>query len=381
MNAGLPPLVVSGRSDRIRASFVDVDALIVSDLVNIRWLTGFTGSNGWLLMLPDRDVLVTDRRYGDQASAQARGAGAEIDVLVGGSASEMMTLSVGALANLGRIGVEAHHMTIGEHGRWTAALADAVGRPVVVPTDGVVAEGRRTKDDAEIARIERSAVIAAQALTATFEVLRGAPEKRVTERDVRDIVEGHMRDLGADGPGYETIVATGPVNASLPHHRPDHTALQAGDTLIIDVGAAIDGYRSDMTRSYVVGEPSSRHMEMYGAVLRAQEAGLAAVRPGAACRDVDAACRDLLVAEGLGDLFRHGTGHGVGLVIHEDPFVNSSSEMTLRVGDVVTVEPGVYREGFGGFRIEDLVVVTADGCRNLTPLAKDSPCLPSPPTT
>jgi Xaa-Pro aminopeptidase len=379
VNSILAPLRVDGRVDRIRSALAarsGVDALIITDLINVRWATGFTGSNGWLIVGPDSETLVTDRRYGDQAVAQAEAAGAAVTVAVGASQSEMIALSVSALAGDGRIGVEAQHMTIAEHDRWRSVL-DAE----TVALTGLVEEQRRTKDSAEIARIELAAVIAAQALSDCAHLLRLAIEEPVTERDVRDALERRMRELGADGPGYDTIVATGLVNGSRPHHRPDRTLLVAGDLVVIDVGAAIDGYRSDMTRTYVVGEPTQRHLDLFGLVAQAQAAGLAVVGPGVPCRDVDAACRDLLSAAGHADSFRHGTGHGVGLQIHEDPFMNASTGATLQVGDVVTVEPGVYREDFGGLRLEDLVVVTPDGHRNLTPLAKDSPCPPSPPTT
>lgn len=154
-----------------------------------------------------------------------------------------------------------------------------------------------------------------------------------------------------------------------------------GDTVVIDVGGLVDGYHSDMTRSYVIGEPDARQRDLYELLLATQQAGLAAVRAGAAAREVDAACRQRLTDAGYGEWFVHSTGHGVGLQIHEDPFESAVSTAELRVGDVVTVEPGLYRVGFGGFRIEDLVVVTESGCRILTNSPKDTPCPPSPPTT
>jgi Xaa-Pro aminopeptidase len=190
-----------------------------------------------------------------------------------------------------------------------------------------------------------------------------------------------MRELGADGPSYETIVATGPVNAARPHHRPTDTVIERGHTVIIDVGALFDGYHSDMTRTFFVGEPTAEQLEMYEVVLAAQRAGVAAVDAGISSAELDAVCRDVIDAAGYGDWFTHGTGHGVGLLIHEDPFINRTGDLRLQVGDVVTVEPGVYREGFGGIRVEDLVVVTESGCRVLTASPKDSPCPPSPPTT
>lgn len=379
MTSTLPPIVTAGHLGRVAETVREsgeAEAFLVSDLVNVRWATGFTGSNGWLVVLPDRCVLVTDRRYGDQAVDQCRRSGAEVEVVVGASQGEMVALTAAPLGAVATLAVEAEHMTLADHARWAATVSSRL-----VPVEGVIADLRRVKDDAEIARIAHAATIAAAALQATGPLIASAEHGKVTEREVRDELERRMRDLGADGPGYETIVATGCVNASRPHHRPTDSVLSPGDTVIVDVGAVVEGYRSDMTRTYVVGEPSARQLELFDLVHRSQAAGLAAVAPGVACRDIDAACRDLLAAEGYRDEFRHGTGHGVGLQIHEDPYLNATSAMTLRVGDVVTVEPGVYREDFGGIRLEDLVVVTPDGHRNLTSLAKDSPCPPSPPTT
>lgn len=379
MRGDLPPIRTARRLADLRERIghdATAEALIVTDLVNVRWCTGFTGSNGWLVVLPDRAALVTDGRYGDQAADQVGASGADVEVIVGSSLAAMMSSSAQFLHGARRIGVEAHHMTLADHARWSVALAAEM-----VATTALVEGLRRRKDSAEIARIASAADIASQALHECAHLFADAVTLRTTERDVRDALETRMRELGADGPGYETIVATGGRNASRPHHRPDHTPLEAGHTVIVDVGAAVDGYRSDMTRTFVVGEPTQQQLELYDLVRRSQAAGLAAVGPGVACRDVDRACREVIAAAGHGDDFRHGTGHGVGLLIHEDPYLNSSSEAVLQEGDVVTVEPGVYRGDFGGLRLEDLVVVTADGSRNLTSLAKDSPCPPSPPTT
>lgn len=203
----------------------------------------------------------------------------------------------------------------------------------------------------------------------------------MTEADVRMELEYRMRRHGADGPSYDTIVASGPEHAARPHHHATRRTIVEGDTVVIDVGGLVDGYHSDMTRSYVVGEPTREQRDLYDLLLQVQHAGLGAVRAGVAAKDVDAVCRTMLTDAGYADWFLHSTGHGVGLVIHEDPFENPTSTTTLVRGDVVTVEPGLYRVGFGGFRIEDLVEVTEGGCRTLTSSPKDTPCLPSPPTT
>jgi Xaa-Pro aminopeptidase len=366
---------IGHRLPDVAAALEPVDALVVSDLTNVRWLTGFTGSNGVLLVSPGRCVLVTDGRYGDQATAQMAVAGVDADVLVAPTSGGLDALLATACAGLGaaaEIGIEADHLTVAQHTRWTAALGRALR-----PTSGVVESARRRKSADEVSAIERACAIADRALAEVAPRLGDG----LTEAQVRNQLEIRIRELGATGPSYETIVAAGPQNAALPHHRPTATPISPGDTVIIDVGALVEGYHSDMTRTFVVGEPSAQQRELYELVLAAQLAGLAAVGPGVPTMAVDAACRNHITAAGYGEWFTHGTGHGVGLLIHEEPYLNRVSSAVLRPGDVVTVEPGVYRGGFGGIRIEDLVLVTDDGCRLLTASPKDSPCLPSPPTT
>ena len=367
----------AARADRVRVRLaagtgVGADALLVSDLTNIRWITGFTGSNGWVVLGPDRLVFVTDGRYGVQAAHQMEAAGVEGEVRVGATGAEQLAHIADACAGYATVGFEADHVTVSQFGRYEKTIA-----ATLVPTQGVVEAERRVKDDAEVEAMALACSIADQALAEVVPMLAARP----TEAEVRNRLEQRMRELGAIGPSYETIVATGPSNAALPHHRPTDTVIEDGHTVIIDVGALVDGYHSDMTRTYVVGELSSLQRELYDLVLQAQQAGVAAVRPGVSVKELDAVCRTIIADAGYGDWFTHGTGHGVGLLIHEDPFVNRAGDAVLQEGDVVTVEPGVYREGFGGVRVEDLVVVTSDGCRVLTASPKDSPCLPSPPTT
>lgn len=370
----LEPLVHTTRAPGVaeRLDAEGCDAMLVTDLTNIRWLTGFTGSNGWAVIGPDRLVVITDGRYTEQARQQLATAGVDAEILEARTGARMLELLQEAARGLPRLGFEAAHVTVQLHERLRGALT-----PVLVPTAGIVELGRRTKDAGEIARVALAATIADRALAAVAPAL----EPGVTELEVRDELEHLMRRFGASGPSYETIVAAGPPNASLPHHRPSPTMLRDGDTVIIDVGAIVDGYHSDMTRTFVIGEPTPRQSEIYDVVLAAQRAGVAAVRPGMSASDLDAACREPIAAAGLGDWFVHGTGHGVGLLIHEDPFIGTSADGVLQVGDVVTVEPGVYRGDFGGIRIEDLLVVTSEGSRNLTRSPKETPCPPSPPTT
>lgn len=366
------PVSVAGRADRLRSHLDDRGAprsMIIAAASNRRWLTGFTGSAGRVVVTPQRMFLVTDGRYGDQARQQADAAGAhDLEVLVGATLAEQRSLLVALLGD-GAVAAEAAVMS---HADWLSLGPELD----LVAIDGAVESLRRVKDDAEIARIAAAADIASLALSEVGPMLVPG----VTERDLRDELEYRMRRLGADGPSYETIVASGPEHAALPHARPTHRPFVEGDLVVIDVGALLDGYHSDMTRTYVVGDASPAQLEWFGLVKASQAAGLAAVRPGASLIDIDAACRSVFNDAGVGDLFVHGTGHGVGLDIHEDPFIGRAGRGELGVGDVVTVEPGLYRVGFGGIRIEDLVEVVDVGHRNFTALPKDDPCPPSPLT-
>lgn len=366
--AGLPPIEYAARPDAVRAS-LDGATLIVSTPSNVRWLTGFGGSLGWAVIGPKLFCIITDGRYGERAAADASTAGVAPEILVGRTRAEVRDHVV-ASAGPGPVRAEAGHLT---HGAWLDFAKDVE----LEPDGGTIASHRRVKDRGELARIAQAAQIADAALTVVAPMLAERP----TEADVRDELEHRMRRLGADGPSYDTIVASGPEHAARPHHQTGRRVIVEGDTVIIDVGALVHGYHSDMTRSFVVGAPTDEQRRVYDLVLEAQLAGLAAIGPNVEARAVDATCRQLFADAGLGDWFLHGTGHGVGLDIHEDPFETSISTDRLVVGDVVTVEPGLYRGGFGGVRIEDLVTVTDTGCRVLTRLSKDSPCLPSRPTT
>ena len=346
------------------------DSLLLTSRDNIRWLTGFTGSNGWVVVGPDGVVLITDGRYRDQATQQLAGAGISGRIEIG-STRTLMTGHLGRTVGNGRLGFEAAHISFAEHAALSAAIETEW-----IPAIGVVEEGRRTKDAGEIERMERAADIADLALALTLPTLETEP----TEAHFRDVLESTMRQHGADGPSFDTIIAAG-ANAALPHHHPDDTRIVEGMTVVIDFGALCDGYHSDMTRTFTIGDPTPLQADVYDVVLGAQCAGVAGVISGASGRAIDGACRDHISRAGWGNWFTHGTGHGVGLQIHESPWLTQSYDDTLRAADVVTVEPGVYRGDFGGVRIEDMVVVTNHGCLPLTKTPKDSPCLPSPPMT
>ncbi len=367
MVEGLPPIGYAGRPDAVRAA-LDGRTLLVSTPSNIRWLTSFGGSLGWVVVAPDRLTLITDGRYGERATGDLAAAGVDAEVVVGRTRPELRELIVATAGS--QVLAEASHLS---HAAWTDFANDVT----LEPDAGTVTTLRRVKDAGELARIARAAEIADAALAEVAPML----SQGLTETDVRNELDQRMRRLGADGLSYEPIVGSGPELAARPHHETGRRAIVEGDTVIIDVGALVDGYHSDMTRTFVVGEPTELQTELYDLVRAAQQAGLDAVAPGLPARELDAACRSVFEEAGYGDWFIHGTGHGVGLDIHEQPFAAKVTDDELVVGDVVTVEPGLYRGGFGGIRIEDLVTVTATGCRIFTHLPKDSPWLPSPPTT
>lgn len=367
----LPPIGYAGRAERVLAGAPDgVDALAVTDPTSVRWLTGFTGSNATVALLPDRIVLVTDGRYRDRAAGELAAAGVAAEIVVGFSQQQQHDAFVGAFTGCRAVGADPGSLT---HDRWTRLAGDL---PLVAAA-GLIERHRRCKDAGELARIAEACRCADAALAEVAPMLGD----RLTEADVRNELEYRMRRHGADGPSYDTIVASGPDHAARPHHGATDRTIVEGDTVVIDVGALVDGYHSDMTRSFVVGEPTPLQREIYALLLAVQAAGIGAVRAGVAAREVDAACRSMIAAAGYADWFLHSTGHGVGLAIHEEPFESPTATTDLVAGDVVTVEPGLYRVGFGGLRIEDLLEVTPHGNRVLTASPKDSPCPPSPPTT
>jgi Xaa-Pro aminopeptidase len=366
----LPPMDVAGRVARLRPDLAEppetggdgelapVDALLITKLVNVRYLTGFTGSAGLLLVTPDDLVLVTDGRYGQQATEQLAAAGVEARVEVAGVEQRAVLGAAVSEAGIGRLGLEADTVT------WSQQRAfDSSWFPDVelVATSGLVERLRLVKDDGEVARIRAAAAVADAALANVRPRLLDG----LTEREFGLELDFEIRRLGAWGNSFETIVASGP-NGAKPHHRPSPRTIGVGDLVVIDFGAVVDGYCSDMTRTVVVGDPTPEQQRMLDVVGAAQQAGVDAAVPGAPVSSVDAACRDIIVEAGWGDAFVHATGHGVGLEIHEAPRVAGTADATLAPGVVVTVEPGVYLPTQGGVRVEDTLVVTSDGNRPLT---------------
>lgn len=341
---------------------------LLTNLADIRWLTGFSGSHAWLVVHNQMMYLLTDGRYVEQARAEVIQHQAEVEIIECQTQSAMY----GAVASL-TSGASSVQFQDAQVSYQLFQLLSTEIAATLLPLNTSIKFLRRFKDESEINLIETACRIADQAL----EKCRPLLSQGLSESDVRDELDYTMRKLGADGPSYDTIVATGPINAARPHHLPTPTQIETGHTVIIDVGALVGGYHSDMTRSFVIGSMNDEQNRFYKAVYEAQRAGVAACRPGVVASDIDSACRKVLDEAGLSRHFTHGTGHGVGLVIHEEPFINSSSTSILQPGDVVTIEPGLYRRGFGGFRVEDLVVITEHGCRILNSSPKDPTCPPS----
>ena len=361
----LAAMDVAGRLARLTARFAELgcDGLLVTNLTNIRYLTGFTGSAGLLLVLPDEALLVSDGRYRDQAVEQVAAAAAPVQIEIGQSAAQLESIERAA-KGLRRLGLEADDISWGAQQRLGASLPAGTK---LVAVAAAVETLRAVKDEGELARIECAADIADVAFAQVKELLCEAP----TEEEFAIALDFEMRRRGAAGVAFESIVASGP-NGALPHVRPSGRRVDNGELVVIDFGAIIDGYRSDMTRTVSVGAPRPDELrELLEAVIAAQRAGVRAVRAGVTGGEVDAACRESLASAGLEGAFSHGTGHGVGLEIHEAPSVSPGSADILEVGAVVTVEPGAYRYPTGGARIEDTLVVTAAGARLLTKSTKD----------
>ncbi|GEL16604.1 M24 family metallopeptidase [Pseudonocardia asaccharolytica] len=339
----------------------DLDALLVTDLVNVRYLTGFTGSNAALLVHVDGDAgsrFGTDGRYRLQAGAQAP----DLEPIIERACAPALTADA-AERRVRRLGFESDAVTVDAH----AVLVDAAPGARLERAPGLVQRLRRVKDAEEIAAV-RAACAAADAALADLLAAGGLRAGR-TEREVALDLENRMRAHGAAGPAFETILAAG-ANSAVPHHRPTDVPLCRGDLVKIDFGALVDGYHSDMTRMFALGPAAAWQRELYDLVASAQAAGRAALAAGTPVREVDAAAREVIVAAGHGERFPHGLGHGVGLQIHEAPALSVAGTGELAADMVVTVEPGVYLAGRGGVRIEDTLVVRVDGPDPLTRSAR-----------
>jgi Xaa-Pro aminopeptidase len=351
---------MSDRATRLaeRLPELGADLLVVTSLVNVRYLTGFTGSNAVVLVGPDTRVFLTDFRYVEQSAAEVDAA---FDRQI---APELLDLVPELLPSTStRLAFEDAHMTVRTHGR----LQELVGGDVeLVPGGDLVESLRVVKDSEEVARIGEAAKLADAALRQIME--RGLVGR--TEVEVATALERAMSDLGAQRPSFDSIVAAGPHGA-LPHAKPRDVAIGPDELVVIDWGAELDGYCSDCTRTLSTGAPPDSALEAYEVVRKAQLAGVDAIRAGIGGREADSAAREVIAAAGHAEHFGHGLGHGVGLEIHEAPRLSQRSDSVLASGNVVTVEPGVYVPGEFGVRIEDLVVVTETACTILTSVPKD----------
>jgi Xaa-Pro aminopeptidase len=345
------------RADRLVALLEDrsLDWLLVTNLVNVRYLTGFTGTNGACLVSPDERLFFTDFRYVERARAEVR----KFERVEGGRD----VLGDLAARLRGRCGFDDAHLSVRAHKRLAEKAAEGVE---LVPAGGLVERLRSQKEEAEL----RAMRAAAQIADAVYEEVRDQGLTGRTEREVARSMVRRMEDLGAEGPSFPPIVAAG-AQGALPHAEPRDAEIPAGTLVVIDAGARVDGYCSDCTRTFATGPLDDGAVEVYDLVLRAQQEALAAARAGAERREVDGVARRIIDAAGHGERFGHGLGHGVGLEIHEDPRLTRVAEGDLSEGNTVTIEPGVYLPGSFGVRIEDLVAITADGPEVLTAFPKE----------
>ena len=335
-----------------------VQALLVSSLASVRYLTGYSGSNGLVLLGESEAHFFTDPRYGLEATQN-------IQCKVHVAKKPLLDEAAGVIKRkkLKKIGFEPAWMRVDEYRRLEEHLPSGVS---LVAAGGLIEELRKVKSMEEIERIRRSVLLNSEAYART---MRGV-HPGVREREIAAELGFQMRRLGAEKTAFDTIVAAG-ARTALPHAQPTGHRLAVNELLLIDMGACLDGYMSDMTRVCFAGAPPKRVTQLYRAVAEAQLAAIDAVRSGATTVKVDGAARSVLKGHGLEAAFVHSTGHGLGLEIHEGPRVAKKDKSKLKAGMVITIEPGAYIEGFGGVRIEDTVLVTANGCEVLTPTSKE----------
>jgi Xaa-Pro aminopeptidase len=335
---------------RTRLRELDLDALLIVDLLNVRYLTGFTGSNAALLMHAEDERhtrFCTDGRYLTQSSHEVP----ELERIIERRSALALAEHAGKdVEHFRRTGYESHRVTVEE----LDVLAGAAGKVELVRAPEQVERLRMIKDEAEVDALRMACAAADRALADLIE--QGGLVAGRTEREVARDLESRMLDNGAAERSFESIVAFG-ANSAVPHHRPTDAELRTGDLVKLDFGALVDGYHSDMTRTLVFGEPAGWQRELYELVAVAQAAGRAALRVGASTKEVDAAARSVIEEAGRGEDFLHGLGHGVGLAIHEAPMLAKTGDGRIMAGMAVTVEPGVYLSGRGGVRIEDTLVV------------------------
>jgi len=365
---------LAARHARVRQNLdtLTLDALVVTCAANIRYLSNHAGSSGFLVLTEDAAHLLVDFRYRDAVLMLQQSASACPGLVVRDVPASYDEALLDCLRDIGvsTVGFEAAHVSVAKHDWWQRTAEARSLNIAWRATEKVVEAARLVKDAPEVETLREAASRLAPVADAVFRAT-GAGR---TERGVAAAIEAAMRDAGYDRQAFETIVASGP-HAALPHHRAGDRILAEGDLVVLDFGGVLDGYCCDLTRTVSIGPPSSEARRLYTAVYDAQQAAIAAIRPGVESTAVDAAARSLLTARGLGDAFGHGTGHGLGLDVHEEPRITRPRpdvpSVPLVPGMVFTVEPGAYLAGFGGVRIEDDVLVTETGCEVLTTVPRE----------
>lgn len=350
------------RTDRLRERLEDLDsdAILVTGATNRRYLSGFTGTAGVLLIAPANCCLITDSRYTEQARGQAKG----FDVIEDSDTLGRIAAWV-AEYSIGRLGIEIEHTSLKQHEELIACLASLENPPDIVRLEDVIETQRVVKNGAELAAIREAVRLADDIMAWAGKSLRVG----VSERELAMDLEYRMRQVGGDGPAFPTIVASG-VNAAMAHHEPSEEKIVAGVPIVIDLGVRLDGYCSDITRTFILGSPDDVFREVYAIVLEAQLAVETGMRSGMTGCEADNLARNVIAGANYAANFGHGTGHGVGLEIHEAPRLSPKGENVLMAGAVTSVEPGIYLQGWGGVRIEDLVVIREDGVEVLTQATK-----------
>lgn len=340
------------RAEKLQKQIQGDGGFYITSRANIFYYSGFTSADASLLITKDRAVIITDSRYITQAKTEAPDF--EFYNISGGLA--------GILEGVDRVGYEEDDISVSSFHELEASAP----KSEFFAAGDMISKPRRIKEPAEIEKIRRAEELGDAAFSHILKILRAG----ISEREAAFELETFMRKNGASGVSFETIVASG-ARSALPHGTAGEKIIEKGDFVTMDFGCVLDGYCSDMTRTVVIGRADSRQREMYDAVLRAQEAALALAREGVLCSEVDAAARDVLKEAGLGEYFLHSLGHSVGIEIHERPNFSPKSRDVAQCGNVITVEPGVYIEGFGGVRIEDVVAITPKNAENLTKSAKE----------
>ena len=337
------------------------EAMFVTSFTNVTYLTGFTGDDSYLLVTRDGEILITDFRYVIQLQEQCPGLELEVRKTGAGTSILDSVANVVRSAKVAELAFEADVMTVSAHAR----LSDKLPKTRLIPTSGLVEQLREIKDREEIQAIRRAVQIAEKA----FRVVRASLRPELTEKQIADELDHQVRLFGGGGLSFEPIVAVGP-RAALPHGQPTAKPVSDSDLLLVDWGAFSGLYLSDLTRVLVTGRISPKLERVYGVVLRAQQRAIAAIKPGVRMDVVDGAARSYIAKAGFGKHFGHGLGHGIGLEIHESPRIAKTSKRLLKPGMVVTVEPGIYLQGWGGVRIEDDVLVTRTGHEVLSSVGK-----------